>query len=476
MKQEAPWDILKISQDATLQEIEIARRTLAAKYHPDKASNTTPEIREMAAERTKQINAAADEMVRTIRARTNASRANQSRSPQDERHASGAKQTTYHPGASKPFLQILGMIALVGFILLGFFHHLYLGRVLGFRPQPVASPTPGTMSGYRSQPTSSPSPSAPEPDAQILKQACGDQVIQVTARVDHKTANLVIPITIKNSVKDQVREVLRALQSSEITDDSGKPCRPSAVQYPDRDVQIDFPLLGTGIYTRGDKGGIIGFHQTQVVELVYPCSYISHPTNVKALDLPTTVWTANSNCPPLHFQNIPIREPDPNAPIWSWYVADAHFEVQKARINLENGTLVIPLAIKNFGKEDQTMSIQFTLTAGTKGETCQPSRIQYPDGEVISDRVPCSAGGALTQIELVCESCASVQKGKKLAGVDLSLVFGPSQWSNQHEGAAHFKNIPVTTDSPSPVADDFWRGYYAAQKAKKRPSNRPALR
>ncbi|MEP7292656.1 MAG: J domain-containing protein [Chloroflexota bacterium] len=59
-----PYKILQISNDALWGEISIAYRKLAQKYHPDKVANLAPEFQELANIRMKQINAAYEELKR----------------------------------------------------------------------------------------------------------------------------------------------------------------------------------------------------------------------------------------------------------------------------------------------------------------------------------------------------------------------------------------------------------------------------
>lgn len=55
-----PYEVLGVSRNATKEEIKRRYRELVAAYHPDKATATTPEIRKLAEERIKMINAAYD--------------------------------------------------------------------------------------------------------------------------------------------------------------------------------------------------------------------------------------------------------------------------------------------------------------------------------------------------------------------------------------------------------------------------------
>jgi len=53
-----PYEVLGLKRGATKAEIKSAYRKLAAKYHPDKAAGATDEIKSLAEEKFKQINAA----------------------------------------------------------------------------------------------------------------------------------------------------------------------------------------------------------------------------------------------------------------------------------------------------------------------------------------------------------------------------------------------------------------------------------
>lgn len=55
-----PYEVLGVSRNAGKEEIKRRYRELVAAYHPDRATATTPEIRKLAEERLKAINAAYD--------------------------------------------------------------------------------------------------------------------------------------------------------------------------------------------------------------------------------------------------------------------------------------------------------------------------------------------------------------------------------------------------------------------------------
>ena len=57
-----PYEILGIKRGATKAEIKSAYRTMAAKYHPDKAPNATDEIKKLAEEKFKEIQTSYQEL------------------------------------------------------------------------------------------------------------------------------------------------------------------------------------------------------------------------------------------------------------------------------------------------------------------------------------------------------------------------------------------------------------------------------
>ena len=57
-----PYEVLEISPGASSSEIRQAYRTLANKYHPDKAARLGPEFQELALEKFKEIQQAYDEL------------------------------------------------------------------------------------------------------------------------------------------------------------------------------------------------------------------------------------------------------------------------------------------------------------------------------------------------------------------------------------------------------------------------------
>lgn len=58
-----PYEVLGLKQGATKDEIKSAYRTMAAKYHPDKAANATKEIKKLAEEKFKAIRLAYDSLL-----------------------------------------------------------------------------------------------------------------------------------------------------------------------------------------------------------------------------------------------------------------------------------------------------------------------------------------------------------------------------------------------------------------------------
>ena len=59
------YETLGISPDATLKEIKKAYQALIQKYHPDRVADMGPELRDVAEARTKEINAAYEELKRS---------------------------------------------------------------------------------------------------------------------------------------------------------------------------------------------------------------------------------------------------------------------------------------------------------------------------------------------------------------------------------------------------------------------------
>ena len=61
------YETLGISSDATLKEIKKAYQALIQQYHPDRVADMGPELRDVAEARTKEINAAYEELKRQHR-------------------------------------------------------------------------------------------------------------------------------------------------------------------------------------------------------------------------------------------------------------------------------------------------------------------------------------------------------------------------------------------------------------------------
>ncbi len=56
------FEVLDVPEDATLEEIEQAYRKKISDYHPDKVANAAPELKALAEQRAREINAAYDEL------------------------------------------------------------------------------------------------------------------------------------------------------------------------------------------------------------------------------------------------------------------------------------------------------------------------------------------------------------------------------------------------------------------------------
>jgi DnaJ-domain-containing protein 1 len=61
-----PWDVLGVSPNASQQEIKRAYQALVRQYHPDKVGDLGVELRELAEQRTKVINAAYNQLKRSF--------------------------------------------------------------------------------------------------------------------------------------------------------------------------------------------------------------------------------------------------------------------------------------------------------------------------------------------------------------------------------------------------------------------------
>jgi DnaJ-domain-containing protein 1 len=59
-----PHEVLGVEEDATLEEVQASYRKLAAAYHPDKLASSAAELRAIAEERLREINAAYSTMKR----------------------------------------------------------------------------------------------------------------------------------------------------------------------------------------------------------------------------------------------------------------------------------------------------------------------------------------------------------------------------------------------------------------------------
>jgi preprotein translocase subunit Sec63 len=57
-----PYVVLDIPESASMDEIEQAYRRKISDYHPDKVANAAPELKELAEQRAREINAAYDEL------------------------------------------------------------------------------------------------------------------------------------------------------------------------------------------------------------------------------------------------------------------------------------------------------------------------------------------------------------------------------------------------------------------------------
>jgi len=62
VQEKSPYEILEIESGASMSEIRHAYRTLANKYHPDKAAHLGPEFQALAEEKFKEIQGAYDRL------------------------------------------------------------------------------------------------------------------------------------------------------------------------------------------------------------------------------------------------------------------------------------------------------------------------------------------------------------------------------------------------------------------------------
>lgn len=61
----SPYDVLGVTPEASSREIRRAYQSLMRQYHPDRLEDMAPELRALAEQRTKEINAAYDQLKRT---------------------------------------------------------------------------------------------------------------------------------------------------------------------------------------------------------------------------------------------------------------------------------------------------------------------------------------------------------------------------------------------------------------------------
>lgn len=60
----SPYEVLEVSPEATAEEIRSAYRRMAQQYHPDKVAGQSPQVRQEAERRMKEINVAYGELKR----------------------------------------------------------------------------------------------------------------------------------------------------------------------------------------------------------------------------------------------------------------------------------------------------------------------------------------------------------------------------------------------------------------------------
>ena len=65
--EEFPYTILKISSNASWEEISAAYRKMVQMYHPDKVASLAPEYKEIAEKRMRSINAAYEQLERKFK-------------------------------------------------------------------------------------------------------------------------------------------------------------------------------------------------------------------------------------------------------------------------------------------------------------------------------------------------------------------------------------------------------------------------
>ena len=63
------WEVLRVARGATQQELSAAYRKLIAQNHPDKVAHLSEQIRRVADQETRRINAAYEAALRTLRGR-----------------------------------------------------------------------------------------------------------------------------------------------------------------------------------------------------------------------------------------------------------------------------------------------------------------------------------------------------------------------------------------------------------------------
>jgi len=471
MRQEAPWEILGISENATEEEIQEARRRNLGMFHPDKFPQATARQKSIVEEESKRINWAADEMLRRLRAQRDASYSSQP-PPRDTQEA---PYTTHNYQANEPPLgamenlqmliatvglkRILQIIAVITPMALGFFHGLYgLERQSPNGVINTNSNPGGAVSNSNN--SNSPAQQLIDLNAKVLKQPYGDLQFEVPqARVEED--RLIISMTIQNTGRNKVLMKFSMIEDPEAHDrtriylplDQCARCEESkwpkyilekAVVNGKTDQALDeIQDVDGNKFSR-----FLPFEKAQEkLEFVY--SIYDTASLLKAKKLSTFDLSIESSSQPsasLSFRNIPVNPPDPNARILSLNRADTHFELQTAHINLEDDSLVIPLAITYVG-QDQSQRMWLDLrnslvavTDGENGETCRPLRMQFPDGEEVTHFLTYHRGEE-TKVELVCTNLQSpsIYKTKKLKTFDLRVEVRVA--GNFVD--LHFKNIPV---------------------------------
>jgi len=266
MRQEAPWEILGIPENATEEEIQAAKSRNLKMFHPDKFPQATARQKSIVEEESKKINWAADEMLRRLRAQKNASSGYQP-PPQDPQET---HNTTRTYRANEPPLgrierlqmliaevglkRILQILALIVPMALGFYHGLY-----GVERPPRKVSNSNAGAGTINSTNSNASRAATNSNQSYLQQQEPNAAVLVELkRVQMDLANnsLIIPLMITNyGIDKRIRLApydrrTKFFPAAEIffekvilKDQEGEPFPVAAIQAPNGENRIIHPKI-----------------------------------------------------------------------------------------------------------------------------------------------------------------------------------------------------------------------------------------